>query len=142
MTGLLDTNFLIALFDAAHVHHRPAHAWMLQHRSRGWATCPLTENGCIRIVSQPTYPAGLPLPEITRRLAQAKNARDHRFWPDDVSVCDAQRIDPTRIPSPKLLTDVYLLALATEHNGRLVTFDRGIPLAAVRGATSKHLLML
>lgn len=142
MSALLDINFLIALFDAAHVHHRRAHAWLIEHRSEGWATCPLTENGCIRILAQPTYPGGLPLPEAARRLRQACMAKDHAFWPDDVSLRDAKRFDPTRIPSAKLLTDVYLLALAVKRGGQLVTFDRGIPVEAVRGATPQHLVVL
>jgi len=142
MRALLDINFLIALFDAAHVHHRRAHAWLIAHRSAGWATCPLTENGCIRILAQPSYPGGLPLPEITRRLQQARRAKDHAFWPDDVSLCDVKRFEPTRIPSAKLLTDIYLLALAVKRGGQLATFDRGIPIAAVPGATDRHLMVL
>lgn len=142
MSALLDINCLIALFDAAHVHHRRAHAWLIEHRVAGWATCPLTENGCIRILSQPTYPACLPMPEATRRLRQARTARDHAFWPDDVSLCDGRRFDHARLPSAKLLTDVYLLALAVKHGGSLVTFDRSIPLAAVPAATDRHLVLL
>lgn len=142
MTVLLDTNFLIALFDAAHVHHRRAHAWLIENRAEGWATCALTENGCIRILSQPSYPGCLPLPEAIRRLRQARLADDHEFWPDDVSLCDEKRFDFTRVSSAKLLTDVYLLALAVKRGGRLVTFDRGIPFAAVSGAASRHLVIL
>jgi predicted nucleic acid-binding protein len=56
MISLLDANMLIALFDEAHVHHQAAHDWLLINRSTGWATCPLTENACIRIMSQPSYP--------------------------------------------------------------------------------------
>jgi toxin-antitoxin system PIN domain toxin len=142
MSALLDINCLIALFDAAHVHHRRAHEWLIEHRTEGWATCPLTQNGCIRILSQPTYPSCLPVPEAARRLGRATVARDHTFWSDDVPLCDGRRFDLTRVYSPKLLTDVYLLALAVKHGGSLVTFDRGIPLAAVAGATTKHLVVL
>jgi len=142
MKALLDTNFLIALFDAAHVHHVVAQAWLIQHRSLGWATCPLTQNGCIRIFSQPAYPASLPIPEITRRLRQATAADDHDFWADEISLTDARRFDLTRVPHPRLLTDAYLLGLAVMHKARLVTFDHGIPSSAVLGATGKHLLTL
>lgn len=142
MKALLDINFLIALFDAAHVHHTEAQAWLIRHRKLGWATCPLTQNGCIRIFSQPAYPASLPIPEITRRLRQATTAADHEFWEDSVSLTDPQRFDLTRVPHPRLLTDVYLLGLAVAHKTRLITFDRGIPLTAVVGATSKNLLTL
>ena len=142
MSALLDINLLIALFDAAHVHHRRAHGWLIEHRSEGWATCPLTENGCIRILAQPSYPGGLPLPEAARRLRLARAAKDHTFWPDDVSLCDTKHFDLTRISSAKLLTDVYLLALAVKQGGKLVTFDRGIPIGAVPGATQQHLVAL
>jgi predicted nucleic acid-binding protein len=60
MIALLDVNLLIALFDASHVHHHLAHQWFAGCRSQGWATCPLTENACIRIISQPAYPNRLP----------------------------------------------------------------------------------
>jgi len=142
MKALLDINFLIALFDAAHVHHASAQAWLMEHRALGWATCPLTQNGCIRIFSQPSYPTSLPIPEIARRLGQATAAQDHGFWTDSVSLTDARRFDLTRVPHPRLLTDVYLLGVAFAHKARLVTFDHGIPLNAVVGATSKNLLSL
>jgi predicted nucleic acid-binding protein len=67
---------------------------------------------------------------------------DHAFWPDDISLLDEQIIDRTRILGPKQLTDIYLLALAVKHGGRLVTFDRTIPLAAVRGAQAHHLVAI
>lgn len=142
MSALLDVNFLIALFDAAHVHHRQAHSWLIEHRAEGWATCPLTENGCIRVLAQPSYPGGLPMPEVTRRLRRARMEKDHTFWLDDVSLCDVKRFDLKRVPSAKLLTDVYLLALAVKRGGQLVTFDRGIPISAVPGATQKNLVVL
>ena len=142
MKALLDTNFLIALFDAAHVHHASAQAWLIENRRLGWATCPLTQNGCIRIFSQPAYPAGLPIPEIARRLRQATAAADHEFWTDEISLTEARRFDLTRVPHPRFLTDAYLLGLAVAHKARLVTFDHGIPATAVLGATGKNLLAL
>lgn len=142
MKALPDTSFMIALFDAAHVHHASAQAWLIQNRRLGWATCPLTQNGCIRIFSQPAYPASLPIPEIARRLRQATAAADHEFWEDDVSLTDAKRFDLTRVPHPRFLTDAYLLGLAVARKARLVTFDQGLPSSAVLGATSKNLLIL
>lgn len=142
MIALLDINFLIALFDSAHVHHAAAESWFMNHRKLGWATCPLSENGCIRILSQPSYSGGLALAEVSRRLKNATLQKDHVFWPDSLSFHDDERVNVTRVLSPRWITDVYLLALAVEHGGRLVTFDQGIPLAAVRRATSKNLLVL
>ncbi len=142
MIALLDINMLVALFDAAHVHHKAAHAWMARNRSLGWSTCPITQNGCIRVISQPQYPGRLPVPEIMRRLRTAISAKEHTFWPDSVSLCDSDCFAPDRILTPKTLTDIYLLGLAEKNSGRLVTFDRGIPLAAVSRAKARHLLVL
>ena len=142
MISLLDANVLIALFDAAHVHHSASHVWLSTNRSPGWATCPLTQNACIRVLSQPKYPGRVPIAEISRRLANATGADDHTFWEDSISLCDSARFIHDRILSPRYLTDLYLLALAVEHDGRLVTFDQGVPLSAVAGATAEHLLVL
>jgi toxin-antitoxin system PIN domain toxin len=142
MIALLDINVLVALFDARHVHHKAAHAWMDRNRPLGWATCPITQNGCIRVMSQPQYPGRLALPELVRRLKSAIAAREHSFWPDSVSLCDYNRFEPNRILTSKSLTDVYLVGLAEKNGGRLVTFDRTIPLAAVSRAKARHLLVL
>ena len=142
MIALLDINVLIALFDAAHVHHHAAHRWMTRNRSLGWATCPITQNGCIRVMSQPNYPGYLPVAEIVRRLSKAIAVREHTFWPDSISLCDPKRFAADRILTTKTLTDIYLLGLAEEKGGRLVTFDRTIPLIAVSKAKARHLTVL
>lgn len=142
MIGLLDANVLIALFDAAHIHHQAAHQWFRQHRTQGWATCPLTQNACIRIMSQPAYPGRLAVADITRRLRQAISVPDHHFWPDSISLCDSAHFDLDPLLSSKPLTDLYLLALATTHQGRFVTFDSNIPLSAVPPAKDANLVVL
>ncbi len=142
MIALLDANVLIALFDAAHIHHRAAHQWFGQYRIEGWATCPLTQNACIRIMSQPAYPGRLTVADITRRLRQATNVPDHRFWSDSISLCDVSHFDLDQLLTPKPLTDLYLLALATTHQGRLVTFDSSIPVAAIPSAGAANLVVL
>ncbi len=142
MIALLDANTLIALFDAAHVHHQPAHQWLAHHRAQGWATCPLTQNACIRIISQPAYPGRLTVADIARRLRLATAAKDHHFWPDSIRLHDPALFAHGVILTPRHLTDLYLLALAVKHHGRLVTFDRRIPSAAVTGAGAGHLVVL
>ena len=142
MIALPDTNVLIALFDSAHVHHVRAHDWLSADRSSGWATCPITQNGCVRVLSQPRYPGSLPVGEISRRLHDATQAPDHVFWPDSISVCDPKRFRHGKILTPKALTDLYLLGLAVENDGRLVTFDGSIGRAAVARAESRHLVAL
>jgi toxin-antitoxin system PIN domain toxin len=124
--GLLDVNVLIALMDPAHESHHAAHAWFQENRQFGWATCPITENGCLRILSKPGYPlSGLTLQQVRDILAEFVAASDHRFWPDSVSVLEADRFELASA-GPKNLTDLYLLRLASACGGRLITFDRGI----------------
>ncbi|MDO9124550.1 MAG: VapC toxin family PIN domain ribonuclease, partial [Deltaproteobacteria bacterium] len=55
-TYLLDVNLLLALSDPMHIHHELAHRWFAEKGHQAWATCPLTENGFIRIASHPNYP--------------------------------------------------------------------------------------
>ncbi|MBI5832415.1 MAG: VapC toxin family PIN domain ribonuclease [Armatimonadetes bacterium] len=140
--SLLDVCVLIALLDASHLRHRDAHLWLAAHRSAGWATCPLVQNGCVRIMAQQSYPRPRPLLEVARRLGQATSAPDHRFYPDDISLVTDGTCDLSVVVSPNRLTDVYLLALAVRHGSRLVTFDQRISLSAVPGATADHLLVL
>lgn len=141
MRSLLDVNVLIALLDADHALHTQAMDWFGRCASEGWASCPITQNGCIRIISHPRYPNPVPVRAVAERLSEACRDPVHEFWPDDVSLLDGA-IDTRRVHGPKQLTDLYLLALAVRHEGRLVTFDGSIPLQAVVGAKSTHWLKL
>ncbi len=140
---LLDVNLLIALMDEAHLQSRIAHEWAAN--AGAMATCPLVENGAIRIMSQPAYAQGAtPLKPrfLTDALRKTFASIDHEFWSDDISLLDETVFDHSRIHGPQQLTDIYLLALVVRHGGRLATFDRKMVLSAVRGATAKHLLVL
>jgi hypothetical protein len=142
-TALLDVNLLVALFDPMHIHHEVAHEWFGRHRSQGWATCPLTENGFVRVVSTPQYPGqGTSLRDAIARLAEARQSSDHFFWQDTASLCDADFFQPAYIQGYRQLTDVYLLGLAVANSGKLVTFDRGLPLKAIVGAEPRHVEIL
>lgn len=142
MRSLLDVNVLIALFDADHVSHAAATGWLGEHGRHGWASCPITQNGCVRIMSHPGYPNAHAVSEIADRLRAATAHPSHEFWPDSVSLLDDSLVNTTRVHGPRQLTDVYLLALAVHHGGRLVTFDGGVSRDAVAGARSEHLLRL
>ena len=142
MLALLDVNVLIALLDRDHSSHAAARGWMAQHGAAGWATCPITQNGCIRVMASPGYPNALAVHAVVERLRRATSDPLHEFWPDDVSVLSDTHLAPTRIHGPSQLTDAYLLALAGAHHGRLVTFDRAVVRAAVPGATAAHLVTL
>jgi uncharacterized protein len=93
---LPDVNVLIALFDPAHVHYEPSQSWFVAAREQGWATCPLTENGFLRIVTNPSYPnVRFSAAEAAAylRALRANHARTHEFWSDDVSLCDSTLFD-------------------------------------------------
>lgn len=142
MRALLDVNVLIALLDPDHALHAAATDWFAANGKDGWASCPITQNGCIRVMAHPGYPNALPVASIVGRLAEAAEEPQHAFWPDDTTLLDAAVVDTARIHGPGQLTDVYLLALAVRHRGRLVTFDKSIAIEAVRGAKRQHLLIL
>jgi toxin-antitoxin system PIN domain toxin len=131
--GLLDVNVLVALIDPAHRFHASAHAWFKAHRSRGWATCPLSENGCLRIMSNPGYPfPGLTAERVRGILTELIRVEGHRFWLDSVSFLQPKRFNLDKI-GYKHLTDLYLLGVAVSNDGCLVTFDRNIPCHALTG---------
>ena len=142
MRALFDVNMLIALFDPEHIHHNPAQSWWDANREGGWASCPLSQNGFVRITSQATYPKPSPAHDMVERLAEAVADTNHEFWPDDISITDEALFVRDRMLGPKRLTDIYLLALAVRHDGRLATFDRKIPLATVRGAEPRHIAVI
>jgi uncharacterized protein len=140
--ALLDVNILIALLDGGHLHHATAMAWLAANHAHGWASCPLTQNGCLRILSLPSYPNTQRVAQVALRLAQATTGPTHQFWADDLSLLTPGALAWDRVLSSRQITDLYLLALAVQHGGRLVTLDRGIALAAVPGAESHHLVCL
>ncbi len=136
-------NVLVALFDPNHIHHDLAHDWFADNRSHGWATCPLTENGFVRVLANPAD--GGPVArasELLSRLGMFCRAEDHQFWPDAISLRDETRFDPAMVTGHRQLTDIYLLGLACAERGCLATFDRNIPLKAVIGATPQTLAVI
>ena len=140
--ALLDVNVLIALLDADHSVHERAMTWFAGHAKAGWASCPITQNGCVRVMSHPGYPNPLPVRAIMDRLAEASAGAFHEFWADDISLLDPRVARPARIHGPRQVTDVYLLALAVRHGGQFVTFDASVSREAVVGADKAHVLVL
>jgi hypothetical protein len=131
--ALLDVNILIALIDPAHEFHTAAHAWFRRNRRHGWGTCPITQNGCIRIMSKPGYPfPGLTAERVQGILAELARVAGHIFWPDSLSILDKTRFRLAGA-GPKNITDLYLLGLALANGARFATFDRSISLDHVTG---------
>jgi uncharacterized protein len=144
MRALLDVNVLIALFDQHHIFHERAHLWLEANTAAGIATCPITENGVVRVISHPKYSRAFSLApgDVIQRLSGFCEAQDHAFWPNDVSLRDSGLFQTERILGTRQVTDVYLLGLAVKNGGRLVTFDQGITLTAVSSANAAHLAVI
>jgi len=143
MIALLDVNVLIALFDPTHTHHESAHRWFRAERGSGWATCPITENGLVRVLSNPKYPGRqTTVRDAVDRLQTFRQSGEHTFWPDTLSFCQGSLFRTANLGSHRKLTDIYLLAVAVENSGRLVTFDRAVSLSAVAGAKKRNLAII
>lgn len=143
MISLLDVDVLVALFDSAHLHHEAAHGWWRAHRDEGWATCPLTENAFLRVVSHPDYPGNrVTVGDALERLCRFTDAADHHFWPDSTSLRRRSRIVPELLTGHAHVRGAYLLLLAVQNEGRLVTADRDVPLGAVPQAEADQVVVL
>lgn len=142
MRALLDVNVLIALLDAAHVHHDLATAWLGRELVHGWASCPITQLGCVRIMSQTAYPGALKAGEIASRLGEACKHGAHVFWSESVNLLGSTSVRWAHVLGHRQVTDTYLLALAVKHGGRFVSFDRRIVPKAVVGARPEHLVVI
>jgi uncharacterized protein len=146
MRALLDVNVLIAMIDEFHPHHELAQRWASDHTD-GFATCPIVQNGMLRIMANPAYNSvdgvdAFSYPSLFEILQNSLKSVNHVFWPDDISLLSEQHFKHDTIHSHKQLTDIYLLGLAVAHNGCLVTFDRHIALSHALGASKQHLIVL
>ena len=131
---LLDINILLALSDPMHVNHDAAHRWFAKIGKEAWATCPITENGYVRIASHPNYP-NRPgdVSTVLEIMHQFCSADGHHFWAEDISITTL--LQPDVVVSHNQVTDLYLLGLAVHKGGKLATLDRRIPAKAVQGGT-------
>lgn len=137
---LLDVNLLLALSDPMHAHHDIAHHWFEATGRQAWATCPLTENGFVRIASHPKYP-NRPgdVATVLSILREFCAVEGHHFWPEDVSL--RELLLPGAVITSGQITDIYLLGLAAQNSGKLATLDQNIPVTTVqRGAETLELI--
>ncbi|HEY1607014.1 MAG TPA: TA system VapC family ribonuclease toxin [Allosphingosinicella sp.] len=134
MTYLLDVNVLVALLDPAHVFHDAAHVWFEREGQESWATCPLTENGAIRVFGHVRYPDGPGSPGAAAEFVGALLEHSgHVFWSDEISLFTASHVRPEALGTAAQVTDAYLLALAVHRSAKLATLDRRLSHAAVEG---------
>jgi len=140
--ALLDVNVLLALLDASHADHTRARNWLGANIDHGWASCAITQNGVVRIMSQHAYPGRTNPATAVEMLRAAAATEHHEFWPGTVSIVNPESITANRIHSPRQITDAYLLSLAVAYDGRFVTLDGRIAITAVPGATHEHLTVI
>jgi len=139
MATLLDVNILIALADIDHAKHEVVSNWFFSAKSRVWATCPITENGLIRILSSKAYGYTEDIESVRELLIRMRSLPGHQFWEDSISLCDVKRI--TKLQNAKATTDLYLLALAVKNKGQLATMDSKIRTNYVSGSAEAYLLI-
>ena len=139
---MFDVSFLVVFLDVEHVRHAEAARWLLTNDAAGWAACPLTENGCLRVMTNFRYTAPQTAAFVLGRLDATKQSGNHAFWPDDLSITNAAAVRLEPLARAPEITDVYLLALAVAHGGRLVTFDQRIQPGMVKGCGPEHLVTL
>ncbi len=125
MIHLLDVNFLVALFDRQHVNHEASHSWFADKGIDSWATCPITENGFVRVISNPAYPTIAATPkEAMKHLDRFCTRNGHVFWADNISLLNTlSDSSKLRLTGHQQITDFYLAALAEHNGGKLATFD-------------------
>ena len=142
MTYLLDVNVLIALIDPQHIASEAAHTWFERTGRKSWATCPITENGMIRILGNTRYSTKPGTPAVIADfLRELRNLPGHQFWQDDLSIVNHAGIDTSRLLTWRQVTDTYLMALAASKGGQLATFDRKLsPIAVSNGKAALHLI--
>lgn len=142
MTFVLDVNVLVALAWPNHVHHALAHAWFGEHRAAGWATCPITESGFVRVSSNPAVPHAVTPAEALSLLGRMRDVEGHTFLDDDTSLAVSPHVDRGRIVTHGLVTDAHLLAVARRHQARVATLDLRARRALSRGPDDPSIVLI
>jgi uncharacterized protein len=143
MTHLLDVNLLVALAWPNHIHHAAALDWFRRSQAAGWATCPLTESGFVRVSSNSSVLPDARSPrEAIHLLRRILALPHHVFWHDDVSMASSEFIDEVPLAGYRQVTDAHLLTLARQRGGRLATLDGKMRSLVPRGRDAAEILCL
>lgn len=124
-----DVNVWLAVLLADHVHRAPARQWWTSDPSAIIAFCRFTQIGVLRLLTTAAAMNGKPL-----TMSAAWHAYDRLFEDDRVALLpEPDSLDPafrnlsrSRLASPKVWADAYIVAFAARSNGTLVTFDRAL----------------
>jgi uncharacterized protein len=127
MIALLDVNVLIALAWPNHLHHDAAHRWWAQNLHRGWASCPATQAGFVRVSAQPSaVHMVIAVHDAISVLEHNIGMESHHFWPQTATLPEMAAELRGRVMGPKQLSDAILVDIAVRNKGVLATFDRRI----------------
>lgn len=138
----MDVNVLVAILSRKDPRHPAAIRWFEQHGHHDWLTCPIVENGTLRILTNPKSSINpVSFAQAAEMLESLYPLGQHRFIPEDISLLDHSLLDRAVNITHKQSTDVYLLALAVRHHATFATFDRNVASRAVTHG-SEHLLVL
>lgn len=141
--ALLDVNVLVALAWPPHVHHGLARRWFSEQQPYGWATCPTTESGFVRVSSnRAVIPHAVSPVEAIELLDQITQLDEHEFWPDDVPGVVGPALDASLVVGHRQVTDAHLLALALSRGAALATLDRAVRRLTPRGRTDAVVSLL
>jgi len=135
---LPDINLLVAAHLANHQHHDLALGWL--RSADHFATCATTEQGLVRLLSNPAVNSGASIVDALAALARVRRRRQHQFWAEQASL-DAPGIDTARMTGHRQVSDFHLLNLAASRGGQLVTLDKRIE-PALQPRDRRHLCCL
>lgn len=139
MTSLLDVNVLIALAWPSHVHHRQASMWFAENASSGWATCPMTQCGFVRVSSNPSIISEAVSPgQALTHLKRILDLPHHVLWDETASLTDMKPLESLLLVGHRQVTDAYLLGLAIHHKGKLATLDQTLPNLLPESDPNRH----
>ena len=126
MKYLLDVNALIALGHFEHAFHERVVRWLKAETAPELVTCPITELGFVRVLSQtPNYRSDVERARLLLGALKAIPELSFTFLADDQDVSGL----PAWVKSGGQTTDGHLLQLAKAHGAELATLD-----GKIRGA--------
>jgi uncharacterized protein len=141
-TYLPDINILIGLAREDVESHAIAFRWFHNTGIHRFATCAFSQAGFVRICSNERIsPRTVTVSGAMEMLDGLTSLSGHQFWSLDTGLAETIRPFRSQIYGHGQITDAYLLGLAIQNNGVLVTRDKAI--AHLAGKTwNNHLLIL